>query len=796
MRRNLARALGWLLALLGGFFAVAGAVLLSLHGSPYYLVTGIAMIASGALIGRDDPRGQWLFVAIWIGTLIWAVWEVGFDGLQLVPRVVAPTVLLVLVLLVGWGRRGPKGSVSGFSRAAPSLAAGLAVVFVGMLALSGRDVDAQAPANAMPAGLAPTGPTMGEADDDWKDYGGTASGRRYSSLADITPANVGGLKLAWTQRTGDLPVAAETTEHKREYHSEATPIHIGNTLYTCTPHSFVQAIDATTGRTRWSWHEAANIQGNNYLVCRGVAYFEAPAGTPCPHRIFAPTFNARLVALDAETGRVCPSFGQNGSIDLRANMGVSKASDQIGTSPPMVVNGRLIIGERITDNVNRNIPSGVVRAYDPVSGQPVWAWDVGRSQDAIAPLPAGQVYTRGTPNVWGAITADAANGLVYLGTGNASPDYWIGYRRPFDDRFGTSIVALDVATGKLRWSRQLVHHDMWDMDLPIGPSLFDYKAPNGQTIPALLQTTKMGQVYFLNRLTGAPIAAVAERPVRTDGATPGVTVSPTQPFSVGMPSFTPPAPSEKTTWGATPIDQLMCRIDIRRSQGAGIYQPIGLKPIIGHPAFDGVTDWGGAAVDPVRGIMTVNTMEMPFKLWLMRRDDPRVGPLMAQKQGGENARQAQLQTQYNTPYVAVVQAWIGIFGAPCNAPPWGHLTAVDLKTRRVLWREVLGTARDTGLFGSHLGVPIKTGVPNLGGSIVTAGGLAFIAATTDQYLRAFDLRTGKVVWKMRLPAGAQATPMTYRGADGRQYVVITAGGHGALGTRYGDYTLAYALPRT
>ncbi|MGJ3627220.1 hypothetical protein AB5I41_10265 [Sphingomonas sp. MMS24-JH45] len=306
------------------------------------------------------------------------------------------------------------------------------------------------------------------------------------------------------------------------------------------------------------------------------------------------------------------------------------------------------------------------------------------------------------------------------------------------------------------------------MDLPIGPSLLDFRAPNGQVIPALIQTTKMGQVFFLDRLTGAPIAAITEKPVRTDGATPGVRVSPTQPFSTGMPAASPPAPTEVATWGATPIDQLFCRIDIRRAQGTGIYQPMGLKPIIGHPAFDGVTDWGGAAVDPVRGVMTVNTMEMPFKLWLMRHDDPRVASLMKQKQGGENAMQAQLQTQYNTPYVAVVKAWVGIFGAPCVAPPWGHLTAVDLGTRKVLWKKVLGTARDTGLFGSHLGVPIKTGVPNLGGSIITAGGLAFIGATTDQYLRAFDLNTGEVVWKARLQAGAQATPMTYRGRDGRR----------------------------
>ena len=789
MARVLTVLLAWTVAVLGGFLAVAGAVLLSLGGSPYYVVAGVLMVVIGAMIGRGHPWGRALYTLVWVGTLLWAIWEVGTDPLQLMPRVVAPTVLLVLVWLTRPGTPGRR------RWAAPAVAGGAAVAVA--LAMVGAQAMRGDAAVAQSAPSSVTTPVAAAAQDgDWQAYGGTLAGRRYSSLADITPATVGKLQLAWTQRTGDLPVTAERVEHKREYHSEATPIHIGDTLYTCTPHSFVQAIDATTGKTRWSWHEDAPIAGNKYLVCRGVTWFEAPAGTPCPRRIFAPTFNARLVALDADTGRPCTAFGDNGAIDLRVNMGVSAPSDQISTSPPVVVNGRLIIGERIIDNLNRDIPSGVVRAFDPVSGRPVWAWDVGRSPDAIAPLPAGQTYTRGTPNVWGPITADAANGLVYLGTGNASPDYWIGYRRPFDDRFGSGLAALDVATGKLRWMRQFVHRDMWDMDTPIGPSLFDWRAPDGRVVPALIQTTKMGQVYFLNRLTGAPLAAIQERPVRTDGATPGVRVSPTQPFSVGMPSFTPPAPTEVATWGATPIDQLLCRIDLRRAQGTGIYQPIGTTPIIGHPAFDGVTDWGGAAVDPVHGVMTVNTMQMPFKLWLMRRDDPRVPGMMKKKAGGENAREAQIQTQYNTPYVAVVQAWIGVFGAPCVAPPWGQLAAVDLNTRTILWQKTLGTARDTGLFGSHLGVPITTGVPNLGGSIITAGGVAFIAATTDQYLRAFDMRNGAELWKARLPAGAQATPMTYRGRDGRQYVVITAGGHGALGTRYGDYTLAFALPRS
>ena len=784
-RRFLVTTVAWSVALLGGFFAVAGASLVLLSGSPYYLLAGFAMIASGALIGRGDARGRWLFVALWLATIGWALWEVGLDWLQLVPRVLAPTVLL-LVLLTGSRRR----VWSARSSAGP-VAAALAVLAVGWVAVAGGAL------HARPEQPHPT-PLGVAADDDgaWSAYGGTIAGRRYSSLAQLTPANVGRLQLAWTQRTGDLPDRAESVEHKREYHSEATPIQVGDTLYTCTPHSVVQAIDATSGATKWSWHETANRNGNSYLVCRGVAYFAAPAGAPCPRRIFAPTFNARLMALDADTGRPCPGFGQGGGIDLRANMGVSRPADQIGTSPPVVVGNRLIVGERIIDNLDRNIPSGVVRAFDPVSGAAVWAWDVGRSPDAIAPLPAGQTYTRGTPNVWGAITADAGNGLVFLGTGNASPDYWIGARRPFDDRFGTSIVALDAATGKLRWSRQLVHRDMWDMDLAVGPSLFDYRAPDGTVVPALIQTTKMGQVYFLNRLTGAPLSAVAERRVRQDGATPGVRVSPTQPFSVGMPSFTPPAPTETSTWGATPIDQLLCRIEFRRARGAGIYQPVGLQAIIGHPAFDGVTDWGGAAVDPVRGIMTVNTMEMPFRIRLVPTATPEGRRMIAMAaKGGENAKAPIYYQQFGTPYVAVVQAWIGIFGAPCSAPPWGHLTAVDLKTKRVVWRKVLGTARDTGLFGSHLGVPIKTGTPNLGGSIVTAGGLVFIGATTDQYLRAFDVATGRELWKARLPAGAQATPMTYRGRDGRQYVAITAGGHGALGTRYGDYTLAFALPR-
>lgn len=778
-----------LIGLLGVFLAVAGAWLVALGGSPYYVVAGVLLVASAAVIGRGERRGAWLFTAVWIGTAVWAVWEAGLDPLRLLPRLLAMTVLLVLVWLPeaipAWrterGRR----------RTGIAVAATAAAVMLAAIVLQTPDTLAQDRAPSSPTAAA----AASSVDGDWNAYGGTLEGRRYSSLAQITPANVGRLSVAWTQRTGDLPDAAEAVEHRREYHSEATPIHVDGKLFTCTPHSIVQAIDATTGRTLWSWDVGASREGQSYLVCRGVAYFEAPAGTPCPRRIFAPTFDARLVALDADSGQPCAGFGNAGFVDLRENMGASPAAMQISTSPPIVANGRLVIGERIRDNVAVDSPSGVVRAYDPVSGRAIWAWDMGRDENAIAPLTGDAVYTRGTPNVWGAMTADPANGIVYLPMGNATPDYWIGNRRPFDDRFGTSIVALDLATGRLRWHRQLLHLDRWDMDLAIGPSLFDLRAADGSAVPALVQTTKMGQVFLLNRLDGSPLAAIEERPVETAGGLPGDRYSPTQPVSTGMPSFTPPPIEEKDTWGATPIDHLVCRIQRRQAHAARPFPPLNEGWAIGHPAFDGVTDWGGGTVDPVRGLFTVNTMEMPFRIRLVRRDSDEGREQLAKRsRGGENARAAQPYPQEGTPWIAVVQAWIGPFGAPCSAPPWGHLTAVDLATRQVAWREVLGTARDTGLFGTRVGLPIRTGVPNLGGPIATAGGVVFIAATTDQYLRAFDAQNGRLLWQARLPAGAQATPMTYQGRDGRQYVVVTAGGHGALGTRYGDYTIAFALP--
>ncbi|MCC2976530.1 membrane-bound PQQ-dependent dehydrogenase, glucose/quinate/shikimate family [Sphingomonas sp. PL-96] len=776
-------AFGAVLIALGVFFAGFGGWLAVLGGSLYYLLVGVVMIASGVQVARRKPSGFFLYLGIWLITLVWAIWEAGSDPWKLEVRLLAPSVLLALFLIpalaVPARTRISTGLWRGFQAATAIAAIGLVALI--LVASFGPERGAQSQVVA-------AGP---QGASDWGFYGNDAGGSRYSAAAQITPGNVRELEVAWISNSGDGPDETEIHHKGREYHSEATPLKIGNSLFTCTPHSMALAIDATTGKTRWKF-DPKLPRTNPYIVCRGVAYYAAPQAAECKTRIFLPTMDARIFAIDAETGQPCRSFGNNGAVDLRDQTGTWPPGWQVSTSTPLVINDRLVIGSRVIDNMSTNAPSGVVRAFDPVSGTQAWAWDVGRSPDALpGRLPEGQEYTRSTPNVWGPITGDPKLGLVYLGTGNPSPDYYTGFRRAFDRRFGSSIVALEAATGKLRWNFQMVHDDMWDFDTPIGPSLFD----TADGTPALIQTTKTGQVFMLNRATGKPIARVEERPVDQVGAVPGTFISKTQPFSVGMPSLTPPKLTPQDMWGATPLDQLMCRIDLARARNTGIFTPIGPSRSIGNPAFDGVTDWGGASVDTQNRVMFVNTMNMPFYFELVDRNSARGKELLKRKSsGGENAKKLDVRVQAGTPYLATLRAWLSPATVPCVPPPWGEMVAIDLDTRQILWRKTLGTARDNNLFGLQRNLPLPTGTPNLGGSIVTAGGLVFIGATTDQYLRAFDARTGKEVWQHRLKAGATATPMTYVGADGRQYVVITAGGHGALGTRYGDETIAFALP--
>jgi quinoprotein glucose dehydrogenase len=636
---------------------------------------------------------------------------------------------------------------------------------------------------------------------DWRFYGGTPRGERFSPAAQITPANVARLEPAWVIRTGDLPRAGEN-EHGYEFSFEATPIQVGDTLFLCTPHRRILALDGRTGAVRWKFDPQPDVAYNAYLACRGVAYAEVDgvaADAPCRQRIVSTTADARLFALDARTGALCRDFGDGGYVSLREHLGDVPAGFHFITSQPLVARGKVLLGGWIYDGQKTGEPSGVVRAFDVRTGALAWAWDLGRADPAVEHPAAGETFTPGTPNAWGTYTADLDLGLVFLPLGNAVPDYFGSRRRPFDERYSSAVVALDIDTGRERWHFQTLHHDLWDMDVPIGPTLVDVPGPDGTRTPALLQTTKRGELFLLDRRDGHPLAPVVERPAPTDALPEErAAMSPTQPYSAGMPSFAPPPVRESDAWGATPFDQLLCRIDFRRMHYEGAYTPITTTRTLVYPSFDGIVDWQGASVDPRTHRLVANLSYIPFTGIAIPRAQAESQGLVQPWDGrGQPPRPKDfsINPQYGTPYVVVVKPWLNFLGVPCKAPPWGRLAEVDLDARRLRWLEEVGTTRDMGLFKSHVNLPLTTGIFNIAGSLVTGSGLVFMGATADDWLRAFDEADGRELWKARLPAGGQATPMTYVASDGRQYVVIAAGGHGGLGTRPGDYVVAYALPR-
>jgi len=788
---------GIFIGLLGVALLALGVWLIVLGGSWYYAVTGLALLVSGGALLLGWRWGFWLYCLILVGTIAWAIYEVGTDGWKLMPRVLAPAVLglwLCMPWVAGRLRGGGIGRWWRWSGAAACVLVVALVIGAGYQVTAQRHVQHAPVAEATGAVPEPDPPVPSE---EWHFYGRTADGLRFSPLAQITPANVSRLQLAWSFHTGDLPRDFET-KNGREFNFEATPIKVGDRLYLCTPHRWVIALEATTGREVWRFEPENDTHANEYLACRGVAYFEAPPGTDCPRRIISTTADARLFALDADTGRLCPGFGQGGYVTLTDQLGSTPPGFHFITSQPLVARNRIVLGGWIYDNQAEGEPSGVVRAYDPVTGALAWAWDMGRP-DPTAPLGPGESYTRGTPNGWGTYTADPALGLVFIPLGNATPDYYGARRRPFDEEYSSALVALDIETGRERWHFQTVHHDVWDFDLPIGPSLIDLPGPDGGTIPALVQTTKMGQFFLLDRRDGHPITEVQERPA-PGGPLPGDHVSPTQPHSAGMPDIGPPRLTGTEMWGATPLDQLWCRIQFHRLRYEGLYTPPTVGGNISYPAFDGVVDWHGASIDPTRHLLIANASYIPFSVNAIPRDEALRRGLIHQW-GGFDSNEPypkpssfSVGPQYGTPYVVVVDPWLNFLGAPCHAPPWGKLYAIDLRTRQVVWERVVGTTRDMNLFGTHTNLPLPTGMFNIGGTMVTAGGLVFMGATADNYIRAFDLRNGDEVWSARLPAGGQANPMSYLGNDGRQYVVISAGGHGGLRTENGDAVMAYALP--
>jgi quinoprotein glucose dehydrogenase len=763
------------LALFGIALAAGGLWLAILGGSVFYLLAGLALLASAVLVRRRSAMALWVHGALVLGALGWALWEVGFDWWQLGPRG-GVLVLIALWLLAICGRLEPAAS-----RRPAAFALGIPVLLSIAAAGYAMTVDTHDVAGSLPAERVASAPLGGDVPDgEWHQYGRTPFGQRFSPLDQITVQNVSGLQVAWQYRTGDVRLPEDVGETTYQ----VTPLKVGNSLYLCTPHNWAIALDATTGREKWKFDPNAGLNPDRqHQTCRGVTYWADPASGPetaCAARVYLPTSDARLIALDAETGEVCTDFADRGALHLGAGMRYDPAGYYYSTSPPVIVAGKIIIGGAVNDNYSTQSQSGVIRAFDVRTGELIWNWDSG-NPDETAPIAPGEYYTTNSPNSWSVFSYDEDLGLVYIPLGNQVPDQLGMGRSENVERFSSSIVALDIETGRVRWVRQTVHHDLWDMDVPAQPVLIDLSRPDGATVPALVGPTKQGDIYVLDRRTGEPVIPVREVPA-PGGAIPEDFTAPTQPVS-GL-SFEPPALRESDMWGITLFDQLACRIAFHRHRYEGRYTPPSLEGTIVYPGNFGTFNWGSVAVDPERQVMFGMPTYLAFTARLVPRDEipPRGEDEKASEQG--------LNRNDGAPYGVYMGPFLGPLGIPCQAPPWGYVAGVDLRTGEIAYRHRNGTVYDM----TPLPLPFKLGVPGIGGPMITRGGVAFLAAAVDDYLRAYDVSTGRQLWQARLPAGGQATPMTYTAQDGRQFVLIVAGGHGSVGTRAGDYVIAYTLP--
>jgi quinoprotein glucose dehydrogenase len=606
---------------------------------------------------------------------------------------------------------------------------------------------------------------------DWPYYGADQGGTRHSAAHQVTPDNVQDLQVAWTYRTGDVDMTGE-----RRTSFENTPLMVNERLYLCSPHNKVIALDPVSGKELWSFdpHEDKTVQYGNFAVCRGVTYWVDETAQPaslCHARIITATNESRLYALDADSGEPCPGFGTKGAVSMGPTGPLTFEGEFQVTSAPVVVGDVIITGSAISDNVTAAAPPGTVRAYDVRSGALVWAFDpLVRSSD--------EDIVAGHANVWSSLSVDPKRGLVFLPVGSASPDFY-GGERPGDNRHANSVVALRAQTGELVWAYQTVHHDLWDFDLPAQPTLAKIRQ-NGQDRDVVVAPTKTGFLFVLDRDTGKPVFEIEERPVATDGV-PGEMLSPTQPVPTLPKPLVPQELAPEDAWGLTFFDRAACRQKIANARSDGLFTPPGTDPFIIFPGTGGGANWGGGAYDEQTGLFIINTSRVAHIVSLIPRDKYTAKTSVVHGPG--------YAPQAGTPYGMRRELLLSPFGIPCNPPPWGMVHAVDMASGELKWETPIGTTEDI----APLGIALKLGTPNFGGPIVTAGGLVFIGAAMDNYLRAFSLSSGEELWKGRLPAGGQATPMTYVIA-GRQYVVIASGGHGMSGTTQGDYVIAYALP--
>ncbi|WP_322102597.1 glucose/quinate/shikimate family membrane-bound PQQ-dependent dehydrogenase [Paraburkholderia sp. J41] len=860
------------------YLLIGGAWLISLGGSPYYVVTGILLLVFAFLLWRRNPASFVLYAIVLVGTAIWALWESGPDFWALAPRSGVLVIFGVwLLLLVSWRLERPRQA------GVVSLVISL-LVWAGVLVYANFNDPQQINGTIAGATGSPGANIPGIDPSDWPAYGRTQEGTRYSPLQQITPENVKNLQVAWTFRTGDMKGPNDPVEIT----NEVTPIKIGNLLYLCSPHQILFALDAQTGQLKWKFDpRLKNDPSFQHVTCRGVSYIDlsasantaAPAaasdaaasdaaaasgaqaaasasdaasnaiaaaasasdpiaaivaaksaaaseasaaaanaaldasnaqaaaataqaaasgvpgttptaapldaGAACTRRIYLPVNDGHLYALDAITGQRCADFANNGDLDLQHAQPVTTAGMYEPTSPPIVTPKVIIVAGSVEDNFSTREPSGVIRGFDVRTGQLLWAFDPGAKDPNHIPGP-GEHYTWNSPNSWAPSAYDAKLDMVYLPMGVTTPDIWGGNRTPEQERFASGLLALHASTGKLAWFYQSAHHDLWDMDQPSQPTLADITDKDGKSVPVVYAPAKTGNLFVLDRRTGQLVVPAPEMPV-PQGAAAGDHVSPTQPFS--QLTFRPSKNlTDKDMWGATMYDQLMCRVMFHKLRYEGTFTPPSEQGTLVFPGNLGMFEWGGIAVDTDREIAIANPIALPFVSKLVPRGpgNPEEPASNAKGSGTE----AGIQPQYGIPFGVTINAFLSPLGLPCKQPAWGYISAIDLKTNQIVWKKRIGTVRDS----SPIPLPFKMGMPMLGGPIVTAGGVAFIGATADNYIRAFDVNNGSQLWEARLPAGGQATPMSYS-INGRQYVVIAAGGHGSFGTKLGDYVIAYALPQ-
>ncbi len=698
--RLLPRLLGVLLLIMGLALLAGGIKLSLLGGSLYYLLAGIGIALTGLLLLATRRAALGLYALVLFASTVWALWEVGLDWWQLVPRL-ALLFALGIVMLLPWFRRP---LLRGQSAPLGTGALSVAVVLAGAAAVASQftnpgEIKGQLDRDAVP-GMASAAPT--QADGDWNSYGRSAFGDRYSPLAQITPENAHKLVPAWTYRTGDIPGPNDPGETT----AENTPLKVNGMLYVCTPHSQVIALDPDTGKEIWrfdpkiSTEGAANFKGWAHMTCRGVSYHDdaayaseqsptgsaSPAAAPnaCPKRIFVPTADTRLIALNADTGKMCEDFGDKGQVDLRANIGSFAPGGYYSTSPPAVTKNLVVIGGHVTDNVSTDEPSGVIRAFDVHTGKLVWNWDSGNPDDTT-PLAEGKTYTRNSPNMWSMFSVDEKLGMLYLPMGNQMPDQYGGDRTEDSEKYSAGLTALDIDSGHVKWTFQFTHHDLWDMDVGGQPSLIDIKTEAGVK-QAVMASTKQGSIYVLDRATGQPVVPIHEVAV-PQGAVAGDHTAPTQPKSDL--NFMPPPLKERDMWGVTPFDQMLCRIDFKSMRYDGAFTPPSLQGSIVYPGNFGVFDWGGISVDPVRQIAFVNPNYMAFKSKLIPAADiAKQGPRISETRRRAAEQRRALRRDPRSDAVAdgpaVPGTGVGLCGGGRPDHPQNHLDAQERHRARQL----------------------------------------------------------------------------------------------------------------